>query len=133
MELGQRLQTKYPNTVFTEFYLREIAADQLSVEQNKTSGFNWKWVLGALLALSLLVNLYLLSRQREYKKSHKDHSRSRLTSQEQNIVAEILKDKTNKEIATDLFISHSTVKTHINNLYKKLNVSSREEIKKRFS
>ena len=41
-------------------------------------------------------------------------------------------DKTNKEIASELFISLSTVKTHINNLNKKLNVTSRKELKRLF-
>jgi len=132
-ELGQRLESKYPNTVFTELYQTEIATDQLMVEQNKSSGLNWKWILGGLLALSLLLNLYLLAQQKFRQKNRKDNSLGKLTTQEQKIVNEILKDKTNKEIASDLFISLSTVKTHINNLYKKLNVSSREEIKKRFS
>ena len=59
-------------------------------------------------------------------------SLEKLTEQEQKVVQEILKNKTNKEIASDMFISVSTVKTHINNLYKKLNVNSREEIKQRF-
>jgi len=39
-----------------------------------------------------------------------------------------LNDKSNKEIALALFVSHSTIKTHINNVYKKLEVSSRQEI-----
>jgi DNA-binding CsgD family transcriptional regulator len=51
-----------------------------------------------------------------------------LTPQERKIAQGILQDKSNKEIATELFISLSTVKTHINNLYKKLGVSTREEI-----
>ncbi|HIN98295.1 MAG TPA: LuxR family transcriptional regulator, partial [Flavobacteriaceae bacterium] len=41
----------------------------------------------------------------------------------------ILDQKSNKEIATELFVSVSTVKTHINNIYKKLGVSSRDEVK----
>jgi DNA-binding CsgD family transcriptional regulator len=36
--------------------------------------------------------------------------------------------KSNKEIASELFISHNTVKTHINNIYKKLAISNREEL-----
>ncbi|KAA3625575.1 MAG: DNA-binding response regulator, partial [Flavobacterium sp.] len=32
-------------------------------------------------------------------------------------------------IASEMFVSVSTVKTHINNLYKKLKVSSRDEVK----
>ena len=52
-----------------------------------------------------------------------------LTKQEQNILALILENKSNKEIADTLFVSVSTIKTHINNIFKKLNVQSREEIK----
>ena len=132
-ELGERLEAKYPNTVFTTLYHTEIATDQQMVSQNAYSNSIWKWVLGILLALSVFLNLFLVKRQRAHKRKQKDDSVNKLTSQEQKIVNEILKDKTNKEIATALFISLSTVKTHINNLYKKLNVSSREEIKQLFS
>ena len=34
----------------------------------------------------------------------------------------------NKAIADALFISVSTVKTHINNIYAKLDISSRKEV-----
>jgi len=40
----------------------------------------------------------------------------------------ILQGKSNKEIANELFISLSTVKTHITNIYNKLKVSSRQEL-----
>jgi DNA-binding CsgD family transcriptional regulator len=123
--LGERLENAYPNTVFTELYVKEITPDQLMAFQSKTPQSSWRWVLGGLLALSLCCNLYFLTQ----KKDHRTNSLKKLTVQEQRIVNEILKDKTNKEIASDLFISLSTVKTHINNLYKKLNISSREEIK----
>lgn len=131
--LGQRLEEKYPNTVFTKLYQTEIATDQQMAAQNKTTNSYWKWILGSLLALSILLNIYFVARQKSLQKNHKDNKLGKLTAQEQKIVNEILKDKTNKEIASDLFISLSTVKTHINNLYKKLNVSSREEIKKLFT
>lgn len=130
--LGERLEEKYPNTVFTELYQTEIATDQQMAAQNKTANSYWKWILGTLLALSVLLNIYFVARQKFLRKNHKDNTLGKLTAQEQKIVNEILKDKTNKEIASDLFISLSTVKTHINNLYKKLNVSSREEIKSLF-
>ena len=52
-----------------------------------------------------------------------------LTQQEQKVLDLILENKTNKEIAQEIFVSVSTVKTHINNLYKKLNVTSREQVK----
>jgi transcriptional antiterminator len=43
------------------------------------------------------------------------------------------KKKSNKEIATELFISVSTVKTHITNIYKKLAVVNRTELVTRFT
>jgi DNA-binding CsgD family transcriptional regulator len=53
---------------------------------------------------------------------------SDLSKQEKNIQGLILKGKSNKEIANELFISLSTVKTHITNIYSKLQVSSRQEL-----
>jgi len=52
----------------------------------------------------------------------------KLTKQEAKVVSLIKEDKTNKEIAMELSISTSTVKTHINNIYKKLEVKSRHEL-----
>lgn len=51
-----------------------------------------------------------------------------LTKQESLIKELIIAGKSNKEIADELFISVSTVKTHINTLYKKVGVSSRKEL-----
>ncbi|TMM56356.1 response regulator transcription factor [Maribacter algarum] len=51
-----------------------------------------------------------------------------LSKQEKNIQGLIVEGKSNKEIAGELFISLSTVKTHITNIYSKLQVSSRQEL-----
>ena len=51
-----------------------------------------------------------------------------LSRQERNVQDLILQGKTNKEIANELFISISTVKTHITNIYGKLRVSNRKEL-----
>ncbi|MEX0314641.1 MAG: response regulator transcription factor [Allomuricauda sp.] len=53
---------------------------------------------------------------------------SELSKQEQTIRSLILQGKSNKEIANELFISLSTVKTHITNIYSKLNVANRKEL-----
>jgi len=131
--LGQRLEEKYPNTVFTQLYQTEITTDIQMARQGRKANSYWKWILGSMLLLSVFFNIYFIVRQKSLLKHHKDQTLAKLTTQEQKIVNEILKDKTNKEIASGLFISLSTVKTHINNLYKKLDVSSRDEIKQLFS
>lgn len=51
-----------------------------------------------------------------------------LSKQENTIKNLIVEGKTNKEIANELFISPSTVKTHITNIYSKLNISGRKEL-----
>jgi tetratricopeptide (TPR) repeat protein/DNA-binding CsgD family transcriptional regulator len=50
---------------------------------------------------------------------------SKLTEREIEIVVELTKAKTNKEIAETLFISVSTVKSHLLNIYEKLDVKNR--------
>lgn len=128
-DLGKRLETAYPNTTYSKLFLTDISSDQNAAQTGKDPYSYGLWILGALLLLSLAGNIYLLRNRRLSKRNRKNEALGKLTSQEQKIANEILKDKTNKEIAAQLFVSLSTVKTHINNVYKKLNVSSREEIK----
>lgn len=50
-----------------------------------------------------------------------------LTSREQTILCMLSKGKNNNEIASELCLSNLTVKTHIKNLFKKLNATNRTE------
>ena len=50
-----------------------------------------------------------------------------LSERELQILALIAAGDSNKEIASRLFVSASTVKTHINNLYRKLGARSRTQ------
>ena len=50
-----------------------------------------------------------------------------LTHREQDVLEEIVKGKSNKEIGVELDISEATVKTHINSLLGKLGVSDRTQ------
>lgn len=49
----------------------------------------------------------------------------KLTPREQDVLQLLVKGFTNKEIAHNLFISEKTVKSHLNKIFKKLNVSRR--------
>ncbi len=127
--LLERLKKVYPETSYTKLYENEIGLDKQIASGTGVNLFRWEWILALALLFSLLLNVYLLIKKRQSREMAKRGVLEKLTHQEQKIVDEILKEKTNKEIAMDLFISVSTVKTHINNLYKKLNVSKREDIK----
>jgi DNA-binding NarL/FixJ family response regulator len=62
--------------------------------------------------------------------SNKKESRnliSELTNRELDVLKEIAKGKSNKEIASALFITEKTVKTHVSNLLAKLEVADRTQ------
>jgi DNA-binding NarL/FixJ family response regulator len=50
-----------------------------------------------------------------------------LTPREFDVLEQIVRGKSNKEIATELTISEATVKTHINSLLSKLGVTDRTQ------
>ena len=50
-----------------------------------------------------------------------------LTERETEVLTLLARGKANKQIARELFVAVSTVKTHVNNLYRKLNISSRTQ------
>jgi two-component system NarL family response regulator len=54
-------------------------------------------------------------------------STEQLTPREQDVLEEIVRGKSNKEIGAELDISEATVKTHINNLLGKLGVEDRTQ------
>jgi NarL family two-component system response regulator LiaR len=50
-----------------------------------------------------------------------------LTERETEVLKLLARGKANKQIARELFVAVSTVKTHVNNLYRKLGVGSRTQ------
>ncbi len=81
------------------------------------------WVNGiAIFVIIVLISFIFIS-----KKRRNTHSPS-LSKQEQIVKHLIQSGKSNKEIANELFVSISTVKTHISNIYSKLNISNRQEL-----
>ncbi|WP_439020636.1 response regulator [Bacillus thuringiensis] len=56
-----------------------------------------------------------------------ESNENELTEREKEILFELVKGLSNKEIAEVLYISDKTVKIHINKIFKKLNVKSRSQ------
>jgi len=50
-----------------------------------------------------------------------------LTAREKDVLAQLIKGESNKEIAQSLFISTTTVKTHVSNILHKLDVKDRTQ------
>ena len=132
--LKERLETAYPNAPYTAQYRNELAADRFmlaSAEEDVNTSFDI--YLYAVLTLSFFLNLFLLYRMWKNKHSKTEDLKSKLSKQEQVVLEHLLQDKSNKDIAEALFLSVSTIKTHTNNIYKKLEVQSRDDVKSLFT
>ena len=133
-DLNNRLLKSYPNTSYTSQYKRELQADRFilaSTEKPNTETQNL--LLYTILALSLILNSVLLFRLVKKKRARSKNLKSQLSKQEQVVLELLLENKSNKDIADTLFVSVSTVKSHTNSIYKKLEVNSREDVKSLFS
>ncbi len=99
------------------YQLKEVQPDQLvasivAVYQGNTN-FHPK-VTPALLVRSAV-------------KKEKENPFSMLTKREQEVLREIAKGRSNKEIAAALHITEQTVKTHVSNVLAKLEVDDRTQ------
>lgn len=73
----------------------------------------------------LIILLMILSQR--YKKNKKKNPLSELTIQERKIFDLLRQGKSNKEIAEECSVSVSTIKSHVNSIYSKLDIRSRKE------
>ena len=104
---------------------------------------NYPFIIFLMIVISsLLILLYVRINKRkienlsnQIKKQSKEEGEdfkallARLTSRQKEVYDLIISGKTNKEIMSQLFIEQSTLKSHINQIYKKLNIKSRNELK----
>ncbi|MEM6265566.1 MAG: LuxR C-terminal-related transcriptional regulator [Bacteroidota bacterium] len=97
-----------------------------------------------IMMSSFLVVLYVQTVKRKIStlsdqiKHHAQHEHNEiaplihtLTTRQREVYELIISGKSNKEITNELFIEQSTLKTHINQIYKKLDIKSRGELKRK--
>ena len=123
---GKLLRTELRDHPYTKDYIRKM---KYYGEDEGKASLKW-WQLSTLLfgLLSLFLGWKLLM-PTEKKTTIETPTviDYQFTKQEQKILSLIVEGKSNKEIASELYIELSTVKSHINKLYAKMSVSSRKE------
>ncbi len=139
---GERLKATIPHSNYTKHYLRKLSYYNYEESSNPPT-----WMLALLFVLTSLLAIagFIILRLRTALKAAQIRSSSsepatlpkeeaildRLTMKEREILGLIQAGKSNKEIASTLFVEVSTVKSHINKLYSKLQVSNRKEAMKK--
>ncbi len=130
-ELLDQLTTKYPNSNYTKNFKNALIRDQYPLLKTKNTWYkSLAFIFGFLLIASLLLNYFLVKKYTskiQLTKNKQVNYKEVLTSQEQKVF-ELMSTNSNKQIAETLFVSLSTIKTHINSIYSKLSISSRKDI-----
>ena len=70
----------------------------------------------------------ILSEAPKPERSEQSQADYQLSFREMEILKEIVKGSSPQDVAEKLFISPNTVRTHVNNIYKKLHLNSRSQI-----
>ena len=94
------------------------------IELRQNNNINYLLLIG----LILIIISFLLLIFKYYSNHNIINEKDALTPRENEILDLIQKGYSNKDIAKELFISVSTVKTHINNIFKKKKVAKRKDL-----
>ena len=133
LSLFQKVKSNYPSSLYFKNLANEIALIEFKL--SKSDVFFYKKIiilLSFLIIISIGVIIFLMQKLKKCSTNNKKFKIENLTSKEKEIIDLILEGKSNKEIAEILYVSLSTVKTHINNIYGKINIKSRKELKNIF-
>jgi DNA-binding CsgD family transcriptional regulator len=125
--------------VFATIYISVFILHFVLVHLIAQEGFVCQLYAVAEFFMHIPPLLYLKNFLNRYYKNHPLHpikendlpgffDKFGITWREQEIIRLILEGKSNREIEDELYISYTTVKTHIYNIYKKLDVKSRWQL-----
>lgn len=104
--------------------IRESQIVIIDLTQKDRKNGDWYFYSGIVV---VSVTLVFATKNYLSLKEPKSDLSKRLTEQERKIAQLMQQEISNKQIAQELCISLSTVKTHINNIYRKYKVFSRTE------
>jgi len=141
--------SKYQKYILVSAVVLSSLAISIRFEDGKVNLIlqNYPIIIFLMVVISsFLVVIYIqISKRKITNLSNqiKDHSKvksedihsllAELTMRQREVYDLIIAGKSNKEIIAELFIEQSTLKSHINQIYRKLNIKNRKELKSTFS
>ena len=119
--------------IFAALIIALLTLFQLSKYSLFASQTRIEWVIAIIAVVFFAIGIYL-----NKKSLHKeiaiqaeiDHAKIRelgISSREYEVLVQIAKGLSNKEIAEALFVSESTIKTHVSNILVKLDAKRRTQ------
>lgn len=124
--------TQYGESSYTLQYKGLLSRLSISPNEKRlTLHKNLNYLAVVIIILLIIIVMILTSKLKKQKRLKHDSEINSLTKQENRVTELLLQNKSNKEIASELFVSLSTIKTHVRNIFAKFDVNSREEFKEK--
>ncbi|MBC8754477.1 response regulator transcription factor [Kordia sp. YSTF-M3] len=120
--------------IFATLIIALLALFQLSKFSIMQGSSSLEFIIAAIAIIFFFIGIYINKKrailQEKPKTSEIDHSQIEkigLSKREYEVLCKLAKGHSNKEIASLLFVSESTIKTHVSNIYIKLDVKRRTQ------
>jgi len=121
--------------IFSTLIIALLVLFQLSKYSVLSGDLNIEFMIAGIALIFFLIGIYLNKKSLQKKSilntsgiiDDKKILELGISNREYEILVEISEGLSNKEIAEKLFVSESTVKTHVSNLYVKLDAKRRTQ------
>ncbi|WP_298508044.1 LuxR C-terminal-related transcriptional regulator [uncultured Kordia sp.] len=120
--------------IFGVLIIALLALFQLSQYSLISKNTSIEYIIGGIAIVFFFVGLYINKRKSSTNTitpsieiDTKKIENLGLSKREYEVLCELAKGHSNKEIASLLFVSESTIKTHVSNVYTKLDVKRRTQ------
>ena len=118
--------------VFGALVLALLLLFQISKYSLISGNAKMEWIIGVVAVIFFFVGIYINKRSLQKQQAPKviDHKKIKaleISKREYEVLKEVASGLSNKEIAAKLFVSESTIKTHVSNLLVKLNAKRRTQ------
>lgn len=120
--------------IFSSLILAILLLFQISKYSLSVGNSSSEWVIAIIAIVFFIIGVYLnkkslhKSASSEIQVDQKKIDALGLSKREYEVLNGIVSGLSNKEIGEKLFLSESTIKTHVSNLFVKLNVKRRTQV-----
>jgi DNA-binding NarL/FixJ family response regulator len=120
--------------IFATLIIALLALFQLSKFSFMQGSSSLEFIIAGIAIVFFFIGIYINKKRKDSPKRIEIHEvdyfqieKLGLSRREYEVLCTLAQGNSNKEIASLLFVSESTIKTHVSNVYKKLDVKRRTQ------